>query len=307
MSGAEAAIETRGLGCDYGSVRALDALDLQVSAGAMVGLLGPNGAGKTTALLLLATLLAPTRGTAVLLGMDASRQRSAIRRRLGLVFQESTVDGFLTVRENLTFAARLAGLSGPAVRRSVDQAIERIGLTALAAHPARRLSGGWRRLTDIARATLHQPDLLLLDEPTVGLDPEHRDRMWRILDAERRERGVTILFSTHYLSEAEPSDRVVLLARGKAVAEGSPMSLKDSIGERIAEFEGPGAESVLRMLEAERRVRTVIRGERGYRVGLNGGGEIPAGLTAAGTSGLNRLSIRSATLEDVYYARTLEG
>src|SRR5262249_52939835 len=193
--------------------------DLIVGSGAFVGVLGPNGAGKTTAMLVLATLLKPSRGTALIFGHDITRDRASIRRRLGLVFQEASIDGLLTVRENLQFAAGLMGLGGACARRAVIEALDRTGLIGQASQPARQLSGGWRRLTDIARATVHRPELLILDEPTVGLDPEHRDRIWSLLDTERRERGATILFSTHYLSEAEPADRVVMLARGEVVAD----------------------------------------------------------------------------------------
>ncbi|MGH7581106.1 MAG: ATP-binding cassette domain-containing protein, partial [Gemmatimonadales bacterium] len=177
------AIETEGLGRDYGDVRALEGLDLAVARGAVVGLLGPNGAGKTTAMLLLATLLSPTRGGARVFGHDVARERAAVRRRLGLLFQETSVDGLLTVEENLLFAARLAGVGGRLARAAVSDAIERMGLGSRARQVARELSGGWRRMLDIARATLHRPDLLILDEPTVGLDPEHRDAIWTLLDA----------------------------------------------------------------------------------------------------------------------------
>jgi ABC-2 type transport system ATP-binding protein len=228
------AIQAEGLGRDYGSTRALEALDLRVPAGSLVGLVGPNGAGKTTAMLLLATLLTPSRGGARIFGHDVTRERVAVRRRLGLVFQEPSVDGLLTVEENLLFAARLAGMAGAAARTALRETIARTGLAARAGQPARQLSGGWRRLADIARATLHRPALLILDEPTVGLDPEHRDRMWSLLDAERRERGATILFSTHYLSEAEPADRVVMLARGAVVADAPPTALRAGVGEQVA-------------------------------------------------------------------------
>src|SRR5439155_1141726 len=231
------AIDAVGLGRDYGSTRALDALDLSVPVGTMVGVLGPNGAGKTTAMLLLATLLRPSRGAARVMGHDVTRERSEVRRHLGLVFQEPSVDGLLTVQENLLFAARLAGLGGRS-RRAVDEALERTGLAAQALQPARQLSTGWRRLMDLARATLHRPALLILDEPTVGLDPEHRDRTWNLLETERRERGTTILFSTHYLAEAEDCDEVVLLARGRAVASDTPASLKTRIGKQVVELEG---------------------------------------------------------------------
>jgi len=297
------AVETEGLGRDHGSTRALDALSLRIPAGALVGLLGPNGAGKTTTMLLLATLLAPTRGTARIFGHDTTRERAAVRRRLGLVFQEPSVDGLLTVEENLWFAGRLAGMDGRAGGQAIGQTLDRTGLRERAHQPARQLSGGWRRLLDIARATLHRPDLLILDEPTVGLDPEHRERMWALLEAERRERGATVLFSTHYLSEAEPSDRVVMLARGRVVADASPPALCASIGDEVAEIEGAGADALVRRLESERLTRTTQRTDRGWRVGLAGGRARMTELTAA-ANGLTRLALRPPTLEDVYFART---
>jgi ABC-2 type transport system ATP-binding protein len=300
------AIHAEGLGRDYGAVRALDALDLHIEAGALVGLLGPNGAGKTTAMLLLATLLAPTRGGAKVFGHDVVRERAAVRRRLGLVFQEASVDGLLTVEENLRFAARLAGLSGGAVRQAVQATLERTGLAARARQPAKQLSGGWRRLADIARATLHRPDLLILDEPTVGLDPEHRDKMWSLLEAERRERGATILFSTHYLVEAESSDRVVMLARGQVVADGPPTALRDGLGRQVAEIDGGGADRLVEALRARGLVRLAQRTERGWRVGLDGSREQAAELAGAAPD-LTRLAIRPPTLEDVYFARTQPG
>src|SRR5687767_13726621 len=219
------AVEAIGLGRDYGSTKALEALDLVVPAGAIVGLLGPNGAGKTTTMLLLGTLLGPSRGVARLFGHDVTRARAGICRRLCLVFQEASLDGLLTVQEILLFAARLAGLTGPTARSAVADVIARMGLKDRAAQPVRQLSTGWRRLADLARAMVHGPDLLILDEPTVGLDPEHRERAWRLLETERRERGTTIVFSTHYLAEAEGCDRVVLLANGRSVGSDTPAAL----------------------------------------------------------------------------------
>ena len=306
MSDTAPAIVTEGLGRDYGGVRALDALSLEVPVGALVGLLGPNGAGKTTAMLLLATLLAPTRGGARVFGLDVVRERGIVRRRLGLVFQETSVDGLLTVEENLRFAARLAGLGGREVRTAVMAAIDRAGLGACAAQPARQLSGGWRRLVDVARATLHRPDLLILDEPTVGLDPEHRELIWTILAAERRERGTTVLFSTHYLAEAEPADRVVLLSRGRAVADDTPAALRASVGQEVAEIEGPGAERLARALRGLGAAATVLQTERGFRVGIRGERDALVELATA-AAGIERLSLRPASLEDAYFARTREG
>ena len=297
------AIETEGLGRDYGEVRALDALRLAVPRGAMVGLLGPNGAGKTTTMLLLATLLSPTRGGARVFDHDVVRERAAVRRRLGLLFQETSVDGLLTSEENLLFAARLAGLGGRLARAAVADTIERIGLGALARRPGRELSGGWRRMLDIGRATLHQPDLLILDEPTVGLDPEHRDAIWSFLDAQRRVHGTTVLFSTHYLAEAEPADRVLLLAQGKVVAEDAPGALRAELGEGIAEIEGPGAERLARALRGLGSTRVVLRTARGYRVGITGERE-PIVELAGKAPGIERFALRPTSLEDVYFART---
>jgi len=236
-------------------------------------------------------------------GHDVTRERVAVRRRLGLVFQEPSVDGLLTVEENLVFAARLAGMTPAAAGPAVRQALARTGLGARAGQPARQLSGGWRRLADIARATLHQPPLLILDEPTVGLDPEHRDRMWGLLDTERRERGATILFSTHYLSEAEPADRVVMLARGAVVADAPPAELRAGIGEQVAEIDGPGTDALVAGLRHAGLVVMAHRAERGWRVGLRGSRERATEIAGA-APGIARLALRPPTLEDVYFART---
>ena len=297
------AIETIGLGKDYETVRALDALDAVVAPGAPVGLLGPNGAGKTTAMLMLATLLRPTRGTARIFEHDVVRERAAIRRRLGLVFQEPSIDGLLTVRENLQFAAGLMGLGGIAARKAIDEALSKTGLTAHASRAARQLSGGFRRLTDIARAIVHMPDLLLLDEPTTGLDPEHRDRVWSLIEAERRDRGVTVVFSTHYLAEAESCDGVFMLAHGRLVAADTPDALRATVGEQVVEIDGPDAERAVHAIAAAAPVATTLRTERGWRIGVGGAlGDLATIVGAAPR--LTHLDVRTATLEDVYFART---
>jgi ABC-2 type transport system ATP-binding protein len=297
------AIETVGLGKDYGDVRALDALDAFVAPGAHVGVLGPNGAGKTTAMLMLATMLRPTRGVARVFEHDVVRDRAAIRRRLGLVFQEASIDGLLTVRENLEFAAGLMGLGGDGAQHAIDEALSRTGLTAQASRPARQLSGGFRRLTDIARAIVHKPDLLLLDEPTTGLDPEHRDRVWGLIDAERRDRGVTVVFSTHYLAEAESCDRVFMLAHGRLVAADTPAALRATVGEQVVEIDGPDAERAVHAISASARVGMSVRTERGWRIGVsNANGGLATIVSAAPR--LTRVDVRNATLEDVYFART---
>jgi len=297
------AIETIGLGKDYGDVRALDSLDAVVPQGARVGVLGPNGAGKTTVMLMLATLLRPTRGVARIFDRDVVHDRAAIRRRLGLVFQEASIDGLLTVRENLQFAAGLMGLGGSAGRDAIDQALSRTGLTAHASRPARQLSGGFRRLTDIARAIVHTPDLLLLDEPTTGLDPEHRDRVWGLIEAERRDRGVTVVFSTHYLAEAESCDFVFMLAHGRLVAANAPAALRTTVGEQVVELDGPDAERAVQAISASGVVAMSVRTERGWRIGVRSAQGGLATIVSAAPC-LTHVDVRNATLEDVYFART---
>ncbi len=298
-----AAVDADGLGRDYGRTRALEGLSLRVGAGQMVGLLGPNGAGKTTAMLLLATLLRPSRGGASILGHDVVKARTAARRCLGLVFQEPTVDPFLTVRENLEFAAALSGLDRRQARDAIALALGRMGLEPYAARRARELSGGWRRLADIARATLHAPNLLILDEPTVGLDPEHRAALWAFLETVRRDQGTAVLFSTHYLAEAESADDVVLLAGGKVVARGSPAALMQPFGAALLEVEGPGADALAAAIEARHLATLVVRTPSGCRIGLDSHRDHALEL-AGSFPGINRALLRTPSLEDVYFVRT---
>lgn len=224
------AIAARGLGKDFGAVRALDALDLDVSEGEFFALLGSNGAGKTTALHLFATLLRPTRGGARVFGYDILQQGLAVRRGIGLVFQEPTLDRDLTVVENLRFAARLWNLPARVAELRIGELLDRFGLAARRDVTVRELSGGQRRSTDIARGLLAEPRLLFLDEPTAGLDPHARRALWESIHRLRGEGGVTVFLTTHYIEEAEPCDRVALLAQGRLVALGTPAELKRRAG-----------------------------------------------------------------------------
>src|SRR2546426_216553 len=225
-----AAIDARGLGKDFGAVRALDRLDLEIRDGEFFGLLGPNGAGKTTAVHLLATLLAPSRGTARVAGHDVVREGLAVRRSIGLVFQDTTLDRDLTVAENLRFAACLWSLPDRVARPRIDMLLRQFELRERRDDPVRTLSGGMRRAADIARGILHEPRLLFLDEPTAGLDPRARRSLWEQIRALRAASGLTVLLTTHYVEEAEPCDRVAVLDRGRLAALGTPPELKQAVG-----------------------------------------------------------------------------
>ena len=225
-----AAIDARGLGRDFGAIRALDALDLEVREAEFFGLLGPNGAGKTTTVHLLATLLRPTRGTARVAGYDVVREDLETRRRIGLVFQETTLDRDLTVEQNLRFAARLWNLPGRVAGPRIDHLLGQFGLRERRRDVVRTLSGGMRRALDIARGLLHDPRVLFLDEPTAGLDPRARRSLWELIQRLRAASGLTVFLTTHYVEEAEPCDRVAVLDRGALAALGTPAELKRAAG-----------------------------------------------------------------------------
>ena len=225
-----AAIVARGLGKDFGALCALDRLDLEVRDGEFFGLLGPNGAGKTTTVHLLATLLAPSRGSARVAGHDVVQDGLAVRRSIGLVFQDTTLDRDLTVAENLRFAARLWSLPDRASRPRIDALLRQFELLERRDDSVRTLSGGMRRAADIARGILHEPRILFLDEPTAGLDPRARRSLWDRIRGLRAASGLTVLLTTHYVEEAEPCDRVAVLDHGRLVALGTPAALKQAAG-----------------------------------------------------------------------------
>jgi ABC-2 type transport system ATP-binding protein len=223
-------IEARGLGKDFGPIRALDRLDLTVHEAEFFGCLGPNGAGKTTTVHLLATLLQPSRGTARVAGHDVRDDGLAVRRSIGLVFQDTTLDRDLTAEENLRFAARLWNLPARVAGPRVDELLRQFGLGDRRRSTVRTLSGGQRRALDIARGLLHEPRVLFLDEPTAGLDPRARRSLWELIRGLRLASGLTVFLTTHYVEEAEPCDRVAVLDQGRLAALGTPADLKREAG-----------------------------------------------------------------------------
>lgn len=242
------AIQTTGLGKDFGTLCAVAALDLAVPEGQFFGLLGPNGSGKTTTIHMLTTLARPTRGQATVAGHDVRRQSVAVRRAIGLVFQESALDRTLTVDENLRFAGMLRNLPGAMIRQRSDELLDLFRLRERRDKPVATLSGGMRRALDIARGVLHRPRILFLDEPTLGLDVPSRRAIWRFIERLRREEGMTVFLTTHYLEEAEDCEHVAFLAAGKIIGSGAPKTLVQSLGSYIIEVEGESLESVVASL-----------------------------------------------------------
>src|SRR5919199_1098938 len=226
----EAVVEAQRLVKTYGKVPAVQGIDLTVRRGEVFGFLGPNGAGKSTTISILCTLLAPTSGKALVAGFDVARQPGAVRARIGLVFQDPSLDDQLTARENLEFHAFVYNVPRSERRQRIDGVLEMVELSDRAGSPVRTFSGGMKRRLEIARGILHYPRVLFLDEPTLGLDPQTRSRIWAYLHDLRRREGITIFMTTHYMDEAEFSDRIAIMDRGRIVAEGTPDQLKAMVG-----------------------------------------------------------------------------
>ncbi len=238
MSGT-AVVRVEGLLHDYGPRRALRGIDFSVAEGEIFGLLGPNGGGKTTLFRVLSTLLRPTGGRATVLGHDVLRQARQVRAGIGVVFQAPALDRKLTVRENLCTQGRLYGLAGPGLRSAADAMLRRVRLDDRANDLVETLSGGLVRRAEIAKGLLHRPRILLLDEPSTGLDPGARSDLWEHLRDLREKDSVTILLTTHLMEEAERCDRLAILSQGSIVAAGSPRDLKAEIGGDVIAIVSP--------------------------------------------------------------------
>lgn len=278
---------------------ALDGVSLNVRPGEVVGLLGPNGGGKSTLLKILSTYLTPTSGRATILGMDVVRESARVRARIGVLFQSPSIDLKLTVRENLQHMGYLYGLHGADLAKRVDAMLERMRLAEYRGSLAETLSGGLQRRTEIAKSLLHTPDVLLLDEPSTGLDPAVRRDLWSFLYSLRDELGMTILFTTHIMEEAEGCDRLVMLDRGHVVAEGTPLELKSRIGGDVITVTGGEATALAAAITAAFNVTpTVVDGS--VRIELSRGHEFVPRLVEAFPQEITSINLSKPTLEDVF-------
>jgi len=227
-------IETIDLVKKFKDVVAVNKVSFKVMRKEIYGLLGPNGAGKTTTINILITLLKPTSGQAFVDGIDVVKSPEKVRKKIGVVFQDPSLDVFLTAYENMYIHGKIYGLGGRELERRIKELLDFVELKPFADKVVRYFSGGMRRRLEIARALLHDPDILILDEPTIGLDPQTRNKIWEYIKAVRKERGTTILMTTHYMDEAEfLCDRISIMDHGRIIAEGTPEQLKSIIGSDV--------------------------------------------------------------------------
>jgi ABC-2 type transport system ATP-binding protein len=308
----ELAIEASGLRKRYGSVVALDGVDLQAETGIVLGLLGPNGAGKTTAVRILTTLLAPDDGTARVAGVDVLREPGRLRERIGLAGQYAAVDENLTGFENLEMVGRLYHLARGAARRRADELLAEFDLSDAGSRLVRTYSGGMRRRLDLAAALVARPPVLFLDEPTTGLDPRSRLALWDTIEG-LVSGGATVLLTTQYLDEADRlADQIAVIDHGRVIAEGTPAQLKsDCGGERLEvrladASQGPQAVAALAVLAAgnasleDSTVRVPLRERKGALA------EAVRRLDAVGVAA-DDLAVVSPTLNDVFLRLTGHG
>lgn len=224
------AVEVNGLVKRYGEVEAVKGIDFAVARGEIFGFLGPNGAGKSTTINMLCTLVRPSGGSALVAGHDVVSERDEVRRNIGLVFQDTTLDGYLSAEQNLRLHAELYGVARDAVRERMRQVMEMVGLWDRRGSLVNTFSGGMKRRLEIARGLLHSPRVLFLDEPTVGLDPQTRSSIWRYIRELKAREDITIFMTTHYMDEAEYCDRIAIIDQGRIIVLDTPQELKAKVG-----------------------------------------------------------------------------
>jgi ABC-2 type transport system ATP-binding protein len=291
---------------NYGSRLALDHLSFDVRPAEIFGLLGPNGSGKTTLFRILSTLMVPTGGNAYIQGFDAAREPNKVRQQIGIVFQARSLDIKLTVAENLKHQGHLYGLTGADLKRRIHEVLARVGLLDRAKDAVETLSGGMQRRVELAKGLIHSPSILLLDEPSTGLDPGARRDVWQYLRMLRDEEGVTVLVTTHLMEEAEHCDRLAILNEGKLVALGSPFELKSQIGGDVVSFETAStanAEALALKIASRFIVSPAVLGNT-VRLEREQGHKFVTDVVEAFPGMVEGISVAKPSLEDVFIQRT---
>jgi len=292
-----------GLTKRYGEVEAVKGVDFQVSRGETFGFLGPNGAGKSTTINMLCTLVRPTSGSATVGGHDIVSERDAVRRNIGLVFQDSTLDGYLTAEQNLRLHAELYGMPRESVAPRMRQVMEMVGLWERRSSLVNTFSGGMKRRLEIGRGLLHSPRVLFLDEPTIGLDPQTRNSIWSYIAELDRDEDITIFLTTHYMDEAEYCDRIAIIDDGRIVVLDTPQALKESVGkDRVQIHTDDDGKTIEALLERFGIEATIAEGAVTF--GVPEGESFVPRLFAELGQPIRAVSVARPSLDDVFMSYT---
>lgn len=296
-------IQLQNLRHQYGDRVALAGVSFDVRPAEIFGLLGPNGSGKTTTFRILSTLMLPSGGRALILGHDVAREPARVRRNIGVVFQAQSIDVKLSAEENLLLVGHIYGLSGTKLKNRVTEMLSRVGLADRAKEKAETFSGGMQRRLELAKGLLHHPSVLLLDEPTTGLDPGARRDLWQYLQILRDEEHVTVLVTTHLMEEAERCDRLAIYANGSVVALGTPAELKSEIGGDVILLEANDPEALARRIEQRFGLHPTVLDNR-VRLEIESGHRFVTEVVEAFPGEIQGVSIHKPSLEDVFIRRT---
>jgi ABC-2 type transport system ATP-binding protein len=300
---AESVVSARGLIKRYGSITAVDGIDLDVVAGETFGFLGPNGAGKSTTIGMLCTLVEPTAGSATVAGFDSRTQRDAVRSNIGLVFQDTTLDGYLTAAQNLRFHAELYGLPRAVVPERTERVLTMVNLWERRDSLVSTFSGGMKRRLEIARGLMHLPRVLFLDEPTIGLDPQTRSSIWEYLAELQRNEDITIFLTTHYMDEAEFCDRIAIIDHGRIIALDTPDALKASVGHDRVQIQTADDQAAIAALRERFGVEAVIA-EGAVTFGVAEGERFVPRLFAELGIPIKAVRVSRPSLDDVFMSYT---
>lgn len=296
------AIWIEGLRKSYDGIEAVSGIDLEVPSGELFGFLGPNGAGKSTTIKILCTLVRPTSGAARVAGFDVVAQRTQVRRHIGLVFQEPTLDDYLTADQNLRFHAEIYGMARSAIPGRMDAVLEIVGLVDRRHDRVGTFSGGMKRRLEIARGLLHSPRVLFLDEPTIGLDPQSRVTLWKYVDELRRQESITVFLTTHYMDEAERCDRIAIIDQGRLVVLGTPAGLKAGVGQDRVRLRTSADAEAAETITGRLGVKA-IASEDGVDVFTDDGEAFVPRLFELGLK-VTSVTVTRPTLDDVFVAHT---
>jgi ABC-2 type transport system ATP-binding protein len=302
-AGREPVISVRGLAKRYGEIQAVAGVDFEVFRGETFGFLGPNGAGKTTTINMLCTLATPTAGSASVAGFDVVRERDDVRRSIGLVFQDTTLDTYLTAERNLHFHAELYGVPRGVLDDRLRQVLDIVGLWDRKDGKVLEFSGGMMRRLEIARGLLHYPHVLFLDEPTIGLDPQTRTHIWTYIGELKEREDITIFLTTHYMDEAEHCDRIAIIDNGTIVALDTPEALKASIGKDRVQIQTPDHTAAIAALRDRFGLEAAVH-EGDVTFSVESGEEFVPRLFAELGLPIEAVRVSRPTLDDVFMSYT---